>query len=337
MAKKYHIHGKIPTRTQPDWNQNDIEASDYVKNRPFYTEDPAKTVIFEEEKVTIGSDLYVECAKTLRPEIDRTYYVKFNGTEYECIAWKDENYYNTPCIGNGAFVNVVGRGNEEPFLIEGLPENAEAIVGSGTYLNTGEPGEYTISISTMVELVHQLDIKYIPGDDAKMNVKNPVCTGEFSMNRSRDSAVGSFSSTLGAYCEAPGMYSHAEGLVTIATGKCSHAQGSYNIEDTENKYLHIVGNGGIKNGGRLHSNAHTLDWEGNAWYQGDVYVGSTAGVNRDEGSKKLATEEYVNNSIPVPPNEFDAIALAIETGLIEPVSDENGNIYIDENSAVYTL
>ena len=42
------------------------------------------------------------------------------------------------------------------------------------------------------------------------------------------------------------------------------------------------------------------DWNGNAWYAGNVYVGSTSGTNKDEGSKKLATEEYVNTKI-VPP------------------------------------
>jgi hypothetical protein len=58
------------------------------------------------------------------------------------------------------------------------------------------------------------------------------------------------------------------------------------------KYAHIVGNGTSNNS---RSNAHTLDWSGNAWYSGDVYVGSTSGKNKDEGSKKLATEEYVGN------------------------------------------
>jgi hypothetical protein len=52
---------------------------------------------------------------------------------------------------------------------------------------------------------------------------------------------------------------------------------------------HIVGNGTDSK----RSNAHTLDWSGNAWYSGNVYVGSTSGTNKDEGSKKLATEEYV--------------------------------------------
>lgn len=60
------------------------------------------------------------------------------------------------------------------------------------------------------------------------------------------------------------------------------------------EYSHIVGNG-TSNTNR--SNSYTLDWDGNAWYSGDVYVGSTSGTNKDEGSKKLATEEYVNNKI----------------------------------------
>ena len=60
------------------------------------------------------------------------------------------------------------------------------------------------------------------------------------------------------------------------------------------KYAHIVGNGTSTS---ACSNAHTLDWEGNAWYQGDVYVGSTSGTNKDDGSKKLATEEYVDNLV----------------------------------------
>ena len=36
-----------------------------------------------------------------------------------------------------------------------------------------------------------------------------------------------------------------------------------------------------------------MDWNGNAWYAGDVYVGSTSGTGMDNGSKKLATEDFV--------------------------------------------
>jgi hypothetical protein len=106
----------------------------------------------------------------------------------------------------------------------------------------------------------------------------------------------------GLYAAASGDYSHAEGRSTIASGDSSHVQGRFNIEDTNNKYAHIVGNGAV---GGTRSNAHTLDWSGNAWFSGDVYVGSTSGTNKDEGSKKLVTVEEMNA----------AIAAAIEAAL----------------------
>ena len=43
-------------------------------------------------------------------------------------------------------------------------------------------------------------------------------------------------------------------------------QGRYNIEDTDGKYAHIVGNGQQEE----RANAHTLDWKGNAWYAGTL-------------------------------------------------------------------
>lgn len=71
---------------------------------------------------------------------------------------------------------------------------------------------------------------------------------------------------------ASGTYSHAEGGSTIASGQYSHVQGKFNIEDTTNTYAHIVGNGSSS----ARSNAHTLDWDGNAWFKGNVRVGGTS-------------------------------------------------------------
>ena len=95
----------------------------------------------------------------------------------------------------------------------------------------------------------------------------------------------------GSYTTASGVSSHAEGDSTKASGNNQHVQGKYNIEDTTS--AHIVGNGSSS----ARSNAHTLDWSGNAWFSGDVYTGSTSGTNKDDGSKKLATEEYVDSAI----------------------------------------
>ena len=108
-------------------------------------------------------------------------------------------------------------------------------------------------------------------------------------------AYGDSSHAEGHNTVAYGTYSHAEGEYTIASSRDQHVQGKYNIEDSNGIYQHIVGNG---IGSWSCSNAHTLDWDGNAWFAGDVYVSSTSGKNKDAGSKKLATEEYVDVRVP---------------------------------------
>ena len=108
-------------------------------------------------------------------------------------------------------------------------------------------------------------------------------------------ASGNNSHAEGGSTQAKKSYSHAEGNETIAGSKYQHVQGKYNIEDSDELYAHIVGNG---EGSQARANAHTVDWEGNAWYAGDVYVGSASGTNRDGESKKLATEAYVDIRVP---------------------------------------
>ena len=84
-------------------------------------------------------------------------------------------------------------------------------------------------------------------------------------------ASGKNSHAEGLISIAKGNGSHAEGFGTVASGKYQHVQGKYNVEDTEGRYAHIVGGGSDAE----RRNIHTLDWEGNAEYAGDV----TATVN----------------------------------------------------------
>lgn len=84
-------------------------------------------------------------------------------------------------------------------------------------------------------------------------------------------ASGFSSHAEGSDTTASGAYSHAEGQETTASGDYQHVQGKYNIEDKTS--AHIVGNGS-DNVNR--SNAHTLDWSGNAWYQGNIKTGGTS-------------------------------------------------------------
>ena len=129
--------------------------------------------------------------------------------------------------------------------------------------------------------------------------------------------TGSCTHAEGLATTASGAQSHVEGRYTIAAGAAQHVEGVANIEDAESNYIHIAGNGTFD----ARSNAYALDWDGNGWFSGDVYVGSTSGTNKDEGSKKLATEEYVDNK------EYDFFILKSST----PGSNKKFKITIDDD------
>lgn len=97
-------------------------------------------------------------------------------------------------------------------------------------------------------------------------------------------AIGNASHSEGYKTKAGGLYSHTEGDNTIASSRSQHVQGKFNIEDDDNIYAHIIGNGEDNNS---RSNAHTVDWDGNAWFAGEVKSGN--GV--------LVTETVLNDMI----------------------------------------
>lgn len=110
---------------------------------------------------------------------------------------------------------------------------------------------------------------------------------------SNTEALSMCSHAEGGGSVAKGYCSHAEGRATIASGKFQHVEGISNVEDTRNKYVHIVGNGTEPGPGTnlKRSNAHTIDWDGNAWFAGNIKVGGTG--QDDTNAKKLATRDEI--------------------------------------------
>ena len=116
-------------------------------------------------------------------------------------------------------------------------------------------------------------------------------------------ASGSSSHAEGGNTTALGSYSHAEGYHTTASGSCSHAegnntkassdsqhvQGKYNIEDTENKYADIIGNGSSS----ARSNAATVSWTGITWSQSDVRAG---GTDQDNAIHSLSAKQNATDN-----------------------------------------
>lgn len=97
---------------------------------------------------------------------------------------------------------------------------------------------------------------------------NCIAEGDFShAEGAYNIAEGKYSHSEGDFSHAIGPSSHTEGTGTIAKGIRQHVEGAFNKIDEENKYIHIAGNGADND---RRSNAHTLDWNGNAWFANNI-------------------------------------------------------------------
>ena len=149
---------------QPDWNQNDSTAADYIKNRPFYTGDPGETVLVEESTVAFAETrgLYIgQTQSNFEATVGEVYKVSWDGTVYECTCVD----LGGPSIGN---LSIIGGSPDtgEPFVMM-------VINGAEIKIGTNETSaSHTISISGLVSEVVKIDEKYLPtGDDSPYELK----------------------------------------------------------------------------------------------------------------------------------------------------------------------
>lgn len=134
-------------------------------------------------------------------------------------------------------------------------------------------------------------------------------------------ANGAYSFVAGDHSEARGDYSVAMGERVRAYGEAQYVFGKNNEWDTDGRYAHIVGNGTDSNN---RSNAHTLDWDGNAWFAGDVYVG---GKNQDKGERLARMSDLAglgggaaNIYIAIPEDEMNSENITVRAFSDEAMS-----------------
>ena len=216
----------------------------------------------------------------------------------ETFEWVRSNAYTLDWYGNGWY--------QGKLTIEGTPTEEKDVTTKlyvDTLISTKANEEHTHEeLATKEDLNSKADLEHTHEE----YTTNPTFTGYMSLNRKTDSVVGNNSIALGNKTVASGDYSTAIGDNCTANGYCSFVTGcgttasrSYqfvsgwnNIEDTEQKYLFIVGNGGNLNFEDFYSNAYTLDWNGNGVYQGKL----TVGVEPTE-DKDVTTKLYVDTLI----------------------------------------
>lgn len=134
-----------------NWEQNDPTADDYIKNRPFYTDDSEKVVIVPNQQITFSD---YEAALTLSEIIEfvvgQSYEVKWDNVNYTCIAW---DFNGIGAIGNQGMIDgLIDTG--EPFVISISKAEGMGMAMSST------TGTHTVEV-TSAKIV-KIDKKYLP-------------------------------------------------------------------------------------------------------------------------------------------------------------------------------
>lgn len=216
----------------------------------------------------------------------------------------DENYINIGGVYSCEFaIHSTVNNIQEITTTEKFIYNVTKSIISD--IDMEETEEVTNAIQALYMRMDEIEAQLSKTDLSKYApIDSPNFVGSISLGRTENSEVGGYSTTFGydgeasGYCSsafgntttASGFTSHAEGYNTIASSDYQYVQGRYNIEDNANKYVHIVGNGtGTAN---LRSNAYTLDWNGNGYFQGNVSVDGTP-----TNDNHLVTKKYVANAI----------------------------------------
>lgn len=232
--------------------------------------------------------------------IDRRYYIEFLGSKKLCSVMVSKE------MGNSIVCSI------DDYVIQAFNRLTDLTL----FIRNTNAEDTPISTDLVI---YEEEVKYL---DSKYLENNLVAQNSISLGRTGDigmasvaigvgveaSGNGSFAQGGGtkalkdsAHAEggnttASGSSSHAEGYSTIASSDYQHVQGQFNIEDTNNKYAHIVGNGEDDS---TRANAHTLDWQGNAWYAGKLTQEGAPTEDKDLATKKYVDDNVLIEQIPI--------------------------------------
>lgn len=207
---------------------------------------------------------------------------------------------------------------KDNIAIGGFARKNNIAVGEGAIA----PNSNSIAIGTEV---------FAKGNSSCAQGSYVTANGDSSCAQGRGTiARGDYSHAegLGTETNTVADAAHAEGFQTKASSNYQHVQGKYNIEDKSNKYAHIVGNG---KSGMERSNAHTLDWNGNAWFAGRVegtnlpYVVSSKVLTTVPASDIKLNDEITVNNISINKDRKYYIEFLGSKNLCNVVISEIGN------------
>lgn len=317
------------------------------------------------EPINIDSDNVIAKYPTTEP----TTLTEYLSTLVEAIGDKQDNllYYSETSEGTPSATISVANINLRGSVAEGSQTKAlgnySHAEGSGTTASDSyshAEGNNTTASSYS---------SHAEGNNTTASGENSHAEGLYTIASGVAShAEGINTEALGMNSHAEGFntttssnYSHTEGYYTTASSDYQHVQGKYNIEDANDKYADIIGNGSSS----ARSNAATVSWDGIFWSQSDVRAGGTDqdAATHSLSAKQNSTDTALNttsktivgaineinsifnvNALPTPITDVKTITTTLEnlitdtqyankpgTILINPAITNTGAILVGEN------
>lgn len=149
---------------QADWNQNDPEARDYVKNRTHWVV-VERDVIFPERSMQSGFRSYVQKDLGAPGSLDlsKTYAVTVDGMEYQCIPYADWYGTGNICLGDERLNDGI-HSEDVPFHVFIRTEDYGSFYRETWYFLYPDRNTHTIKIEDSVADIeyHTIDEKFLP-------------------------------------------------------------------------------------------------------------------------------------------------------------------------------
>ena len=278
-AAKDYIKNKptITAQVQSDWNQTDTTAKDYIKNKPNISGQGEQVQADWNQTNTTAKD-YIKNKPTIIGKLGTNSGEIFNNYSDNTADGSYSHAEGTKTTASGPYSHAEGwstKATNDSCHAEGSSTEATGYCSHAEGSNTKASEQYSHAEGTYTKAMG----KYSHAEGG-----NTVASGQWShAEGAYTKAHGNRAHAEGWSTEADGEASHAEGFGTEAYSKNQHVEGKFNIKDAAETYAHIVGNGTSDNS---RSNAHTLDWKGNAWYAGTVEGTAMIVKSSTSGSSK---------------------------------------------------
>lgn len=290
-ATKKYVDDSI---IQSDWEEEDNTDNAYILNRPAIRAGEGENSVLigqiDDDANVATYTIYIT-GDAGATTYSYTTQDTFSFSYWLYIAKYGNNYYGVMDFGPGINEITFYKTLSSSSAITNEPITLYYSYKKATNLNSYAEGKMTSSFGS-----HSHAEGYITQALAGQSHSEGMRTVAAGVNSHAEGmttiAKGIASHAEGTSSFAKANYSHAEGGNTIASSSYQHVQGKYNIEDSNSTYAHIVGNGTTS----TRSNAHTLDWSGNAWYAGKVSAGTVANPANPTADNDLATKAYVDTA-----------------------------------------